>query len=105
MSHSNCCFLTCIQIYQEAGKVIWYSSLFKNFPQFAVIHVVKGFSTVSEAEVIFFFFLNSLFFYDPADVGNLSSDSSAFSKFSLYILNFLVNLLLKPNLKDFEHYL
>ena len=69
MSNSNCCFLICMQISQEAGKVVWYSHLSKNFPQFVVIHTVKGFSVVSEAEVDVFleFFC---FFYDPADVGN-----------------------------------
>ena len=61
MSNSNCCFLTCIQISQETGKVIWYSHLFKNFPQFVVMHIVKGFREVSEAEIIFFFW-NSLAF-------------------------------------------
>ena len=88
--------------------MVWYSNLFKNFPQFAVIHTVKAFSTVSEAEVDFFFSLKfppPFFFYDSTDFGNLSSDSSDFSKFSLYIWNFLVHLLLKPNLKDFEHFL
>ena len=69
MSNSNCCFLICMQISQEAGKVVWYSHLSKNFPQFVVIHTVKGFSAVNEAEVDVFleFFC---FFYDPADVGN-----------------------------------
>ena len=85
MSCSNCCFLTCIQISQEAGKVVWYSHLLKNFPQFAVIHTVKGFSIVSEAEVDAFLEF-SWFFYDPMDIGNLISGSSAFSKSSLYIL-------------------
>ena len=76
------CFLTCIQISQEAGQVVWYSHLLKNFPQFAVIHTVKGFSLVNEAEVDVFLVL-SCFLYDPTDVGNLTSDSSAFSKSSL----------------------
>ena len=69
MSNSNCCFSICIQISQEAGKVVWYSHLSKNFPQFVVMHTVKGFSVVNEAEVDVFleFFC---FFYDPADVGN-----------------------------------
>ena len=84
MSGSNCCFLTCIQISQEAGKVVWYSHLFQNFPQFVGIYTVKGFSIVNEAEVgVFLEF--SCFFYDPMDVGNLIADSSAFSKSSLYI--------------------
>ena len=72
MSGSNCCFLTCIQISQEAGKVVWYSHLLKNFPQFVVIHTVKDFNIVSEAEVDIFLEL-SCFFDDPADVGNVIS--------------------------------
>ena len=82
----------------------WYSHLFKNFPQFIVIHTVKGFSIVSEAEVDVFLEF-SYFFYDPVDIGNLISGSSAFSKTNLSIWNFLVHILLKPSLKDFEHYL
>ena len=66
MSGYNCCFLTCIQVSQEAGKVLWYSHLFKNFPQFVVIHIVKGFGVVNEAEVDVFLEL-SCFFYDPTD--------------------------------------
>ena len=78
MFGSNCCFLTCIQVYKEAGKVVWYSHIFKNFPQFVVIHTVKGLSIVNEAEVgVFLGFF--CFFCDPADVGNLISGSSAFS--------------------------
>ena len=73
MSGSNCCFLTCIQISQEAGQVIWYSHLFKNFPQFVVIHTVKGFSIVNKAEVDAFLEL-SCFFGDPMDVGNFISE-------------------------------
>ena len=69
-SGSNCCFLTCIQVLQEAGKVIWYSHLFKNFPQFVVIHTVKGFNVVNEAYLFLEF---SCLFYDPMDVGNLIS--------------------------------
>ena len=84
MSSSNCCFLTCIQISQEAGQVIWYSPLFKNFSQFVVIHIVKGFGIVNKAEIDVFLEL-SCFFNDPADVGNLTSGSSAFSKSSLNI--------------------
>ena len=94
-------FLTRIQISQEAGKVVWYSHLLKNFLLFVVIHTVKGFSVVNEAEVEFFCI--PLFFYDPTDVGNLISGSSVFSKSSLYVLKFLVRVLLKPTLKDFEH--
>ena len=103
MFGSNCCFLTYIQVSQEAGKVVWYSHVFKNFPQFVVIYTVKGFSVVNEAEVDVFLQF-SCFFYDPVDVGSLISGFSAFSKSSLYILKFLVQLLLKPSLKDFEHY-
>ena len=74
MSSSNCCFLTCIQISQEAGKVVWYSHLFKNFPQFVVIHTVKAFSVVNEAEVDVLLGF-SCFFYDPTDVGYFISGS------------------------------
>ena len=103
MSSSNCCFLTCIQVLQEAGKVVWYSHLFKNFPQFVVIYTVKGFSIVNEAEEDVFLEFSS-FFYDPMDVGNFISGSSAFSKSSLNIWKFSFHILLKPSLKDFEHY-
>ena len=103
MSSSNCCFLTCLQISQEAGKVVWCSHLLKNFPQFVVIHTVKGFSVVNEAEVDVFMEF-SCFFCDPMDVGNLISGPSAFSKSSLNIWKFLVHVLLKPGLKNFEHY-
>ena len=75
MSSSNCCFLIRIQISQEAGKVVWYSSLLKNFPQFVVVHTVKDFGIDSKADV---FLELSCFFDDPADVGNLISGSSAF---------------------------
>ena len=88
MSGSNCCFLTCIQVSQEAGKVVWYSYLFKNFPQFVVIHTVKGFSVINGAEVdVFLEFC--CFFYVPMDVGNLISGSSAFSDSSLNIWEFM----------------
>ena len=103
MSGSNCCFLTCIQISQEAGKVVCYSHLLKNFQQFVVIHIVKSFRVVSEAEVDVFL-ESSCFFYDPADVGNLISGSSTFSKSGLYIWKLLVYVPLKSSLKDFEHY-
>ena len=83
--------------------MVQYSHLFKNFPQFVVVHTVKGFSAVNEAEVDVFLEF-SCFFYDPIDVGNLISGSSAFSKSSLYIWKFSVHVLLKPSLKDFEHY-
>ena len=79
MFSSNCCFLTCIQVSQEAGQVVWYSHLFQNFPQFIVIHTVKGFGIVSKAEIDIFLEL-ACFFDNPADIGNLISGSSAFSK-------------------------
>ena len=81
MSSSNNCFLTCIQISQEAGQVVWYSHLSQNFPQFIVIHTVKVFSIVNQAEIDVFLEL-SCFFHDPVDVGNLVSGSSAFPKTS-----------------------
>ena len=83
--------------------MIWYSYLLKSFPQFAVTHSVKGFSIVNKAEVDVFLEL-SCFFDDPADVGNLISGSSAFSKSSLNIWKFMVHVLLKPGLENFEHY-
>ena len=104
MSGSNCCFLTCIQIPQEAGKVLQYSHLFNNFPQFVVIHSVKGFSVINEAEVDVCSKF-PCFFYDSTDVGNLISGSSAFSKYSLNIWKFSVHVLLKSSLESFEHYL
>ena len=104
MSGSNCCFLTCIQVSQEAVQVVWYSHLFKNFPQFVVIHTVKGFSIVNESGVDVFLEF-SCFFYDPTDVGTLISGFFAFSKSSLYIWKFQVRVLLKPSLEDFELYL
>ena len=101
MSSSNCCFLTCIPISQEAGQVVWYSHLFQNFPQFVVIHTVKAFGIVNKADV---FLELCCFFDDPADVGNLISGSSAFSKSSLNIWKFKVHVLLEPGLENFEHY-
>ena len=83
--------------------MVWYSHLFKNFPQFVVTHTVKGFGVVREAEVDVFLEL-SCFFRDPADVGNLISGSSAFSKSSLNIWNFMVHTLFKSGLENFEHY-
>ena len=103
MSSSNCCFLTCIQISQEAGQVLWCSHLFQNFPQFIVIHTVKGFGIVNTAEIDVFLEL-CCFFDDPADVGNLTSGPSAFSKTSLNIWKFTVHVLLKPGLENFEQY-
>ena len=103
MSGSNCCFLSWIQVSQEAGQVVWYSHLLKNFPQFVVIHTVGGFSIVNEAEVDVFQEF-SCFFYDPTDVGNLASGSSALSKTRLNMWKFSVHILLKPGLENFEHY-
>ena len=103
MSSSNCCFLTCIQVSQEAGQVVWYSHLFQNFPQFIVIHTAKGFGIVNKAEIDVFLPL-SCFFDDLADFGNLISGSSAFSKTSLNIRKFMVHILLKPGLENFKHY-
>ena len=96
------CFLICVQISQEAGQVVWYSHLLKNFPQFVVIHTVKGFGVVNKAEVDVFLEL-SCFSDDPADVGNLISGSSAFSKSSFNMWKFSVHMLLKPSLENFEH--
>ena len=98
-----CWFLTCIQFSQEAGEVVWYSHLFQNFPQFIVIHTVKGFGIVNKAETDVFLEL-SCFFDDPAHVSNLISASSAFSKTSLNIWMFTVYILLKPGLENSELY-
>ena len=103
ISGSNCCFLTCIQISKEAGKMVWYSHLLKTFPQFVVIHTVKDFGIVNKVAVDVFLEL-SCFFYDPTDVGNFISDSSAFSKSILSIWKFLVHVLLKTVLENFKHY-
>src|SRR5574340_451051 len=94
MSSFNCCFLTCIEISQEAGQVVWYSLLLQNFPQFIVNHTVKSFGIVNKAEIDVFLEL-SCFFHDPADVGNLISGSSAFSKTRLNIRKFTLHVLLK----------
>ena len=101
MSSSNCCFLTCTQIFQEAGQVVWYAHLLQNFPQFIVIHTVKGFGIVNKAEIDVFLELYC-FFNDPTDVGNLISGSSAFSKSSLNIWKFTVYILLKPGWQNFD---
>jgi len=103
ISGSNCCFLTCIQTSQEAGKVVWYFHLLNNFPQFFVIHTVKGFSIVNEVGVDVFLVV-SYFFHEATDVENLISGSSAFSKSSLNIWKFSVCALLKPHLENFEHF-
>ena len=92
-----------MQISQEAVQVAWYSHLLKNFPQFVVIHTVKGLGIVNKAEVDVFLEL-SCFFDDPMDVGNLTSGSSAFSKTSLNTWKFTVHILLKPGMQNFEHY-
>ena len=99
MSGSNCCFFTCIQISQEAGQVVWYSHLLKNFPHFVVIHIVKGFGIVDKAEVDVFLEL-SCFLNNPVE-GNLIFGSSAFSKTSLNIWKFTVHVLRKPGLENF----
>ena len=99
MSSSNCCFLICIEISQEAEEVVWYSHLFQNFPKFIVIHTVEGFGVVNKAEIDVFLEL-SCFFDDPADVGNLISGSSAFSKTSLNIWKFTDHILLKPGFEN-----
>ena len=103
MSSSNRCFLTCIQVSQEAGQVIWYSHLLQNFPQFIVIHRVEGFDIVIKAEIDVFLEL-SCFFEDPVAVASLISGSFAFSKSSLNIWKFTVQVLLKPGLENFDHY-
>ena len=103
MSSSNCCFLTCIQVSQEASQVVWYSHFFQNFPQFIVTHTVKGFGIVNKAEMDVFLEL-SCFIDDPADIGDLISGPSAFSKTSLNIWKFMAHVLLKPGLENFENY-
>ena len=102
MFSSNCCFLICIQVSQEAENV-WYSHLFENFSQFVVIHTVKGFGIGNKAEIYVFLEL-SCFFDDPMDVSDLISGSSAFSKSNLNIWKFTVHVLLKPGLENFEDY-
>ena len=92
-----------MHVSKEASQVVWYSHLSQNFLQFIVIHTVKGFGIVNKAEIDVFLEL-SCFFHDPADVGNLISGSSAFSKISLNIWKFMVHVLLKPGLENFEHY-
>ena len=97
------CFLTCLQVSQEADQVVWYSHLFQNFPQLIVIHTVKGFGIVNKAEIDVFLEF-SCFFDDPVDVGNLIPGSSAFSKTRLNIWKFMVYVLLMRGLENFEHY-
>ena len=103
MSGSIGCFLTYIQVSQEAGKVVWYSHLLKSF-LFPIIHTVKRLSLIHEIDVSVFLEF-SCCFYDPKDVGNLTSASSAFSKSRLNIWKFLVHVLLKSSLKDIDCYL
>ena len=100
MSGSNSCFLTCIQVSQEAGKVLGIP-ISKNFPQFSVVHPVKGFGIVIKTDVDVFLIF-SCFFDDQTDVGNLISGSSVFSKTSLNIWKFSVHVLLKPSLENFS---
>ena len=103
ISSSNCCFWSYIQVSQETGKVVWHSHLFKNFPQFVMIHIVKGFSIVSKAEVDVFLASLDLSVI-PVNIVNLTSGSPAFPKSSLYSWKFSVHILLKPGLENFEHY-
>ena len=100
MSSSNCCFLTCLLVLLETGKVVWYSHLFKNFAQFDLMHIVRH-SQWSRSRC---FLEYPHFLCDPTDVGSLISGSSAFSKSSLYIWKLFVQVPLQPSLKDFEHY-
>ena len=100
MSSSNCCYLTYIQISQEADQVVWYAHLLKNFPQFVVIHIVKGFGKVNKVETDAFLEL-SCFFNDPTDVGNFISGSSAFPKTSLNIWKFTVYVFAEAWLGEF----
>jgi len=103
MSYSNCCFLSCIQISQEAGQVVWYFHPLKNFSKFIVIHTVKCFAMVNKADIDVFLELSS-FFDDPADFYNLISGSSAFSKTNFNNWRFTIHLLLKPGLQNLGHY-
>ena len=103
MSSSNCCFLTCIQVSQEAGQVVWYSHLLQNFPVYCDPHSQRLW--LSQKSRNRFFLELSWFFDDLADVGNLMSGSSAFSRTSLSIWKFTVHVLLKPGLENFEHYM
>ena len=104
MAGSDSCFLTCIQVSQDTGRMDWYSHLYQHFPQFIMIHTVEGFGIVSKAEIDVFLEL-SCFFHGPADVGNLICGSSAFFKTSLNIWKFTVHVLLKPDLENLEPYL
>ena len=101
-SGANCCFLTCIQISQEACTAVWYSHLSQNFTQFVVNHTVKGLRLVNKAD---FFLEFSCFIYDTTNFSNFISGSSAFSKSGLNIWQFSVHILLKPGLENFKYYL
>ena len=103
MSNSNCCLVTCIQISQEAGKLVCYSHCLKNFPHFVVVDTVKGFGIVSKAEVDIVLEL-PCFFNDPTDPGSSIFGSAAFCKSILNIWKFTTHTLLKPGLENFEHY-
>ena len=102
MYNSKCCFLTWIQISQEAGKVVWYSYLFKNFPQFVVIHTKILVQSIKQKYMFFLEF--SCFFCDPANGDNFISGTSAFSKSSLNIWRFSIHILLNHCVENFEHY-
>ena len=99
---SNCCFLTHIQVSQEKGNMVWYYHVFKSFPQFVMIHTVKGFSVVYETVLDVFLEFPS-FLYGSVNVDSLISNSSSFYKPSLDIWNFLVHIMLKPNMHNFKH--
>ena len=103
MSSSKYCSLTCIQVSQVVAQVVWYSHIFQNFPQFIMIYTVKDFGIDNRAEIDIFLEL-SCFLNGPKDVPSLISGSSAFSKSSLNVWMFMVQVLLKPSLKNFEHY-
>ena len=103
MSSSNYCFLTFIKMSQEAGQVAWYSHLLKNFPQFGVIHSVKGFGVVNKAKVYVYFFLELLLFQWSSRCWKFDFWFLWLSKSSLNIWKFLVHVLLKPGLENFEH--
>ena len=103
MSGSDCCFLTCLDVSQEAFEIFWYSHLFKNFPY--LVDCTESNALAQSMKQSSNFLEFSCFFHDPMDVGNLISNSSAFSKSSWYIWKFLVHLLLKLSLEDFEHQL
>ena len=98
---SNCCFLTCTQVSQETGKIVWYPHLFKSFSQFVMIHTVKGFSVVDETEIDASLKCPGIL-YNPENVGNLISSSSSFSKPSLDIWKSLIHVTLKPSMQAWE---